>query len=397
MADLATQLRNYLDGTAPEVLLSDVHSLRTVRPVLQEAPTHRRRWLVLAAAASAALAAIVLAVLLWPGGGPQSTPVVDDGSTVPSTTVTVSTTAAGSGIVVDVLIDGSAPLLAVSAQEVWTSFFEGRSDPTHVWHFADGVWVSHSLPGGVRPQRLAVAPDGTVWAAAGGRVLSFDGVEWTRRSHRAADVAVGEAGVVWIGGQLGDHRLWLARLDGRSWTRVDPDPQVLSRSFGAASVAVTPDGEVWIGGWFEEQMCFFMPCPSGTELMRYDGATLEAVPIESPEGTRLPAIMALEAAPDGTVWARTDAGLFSYDGAEWALVDVECPSFDRLVMDLPDANDLAVGPDGTVWFNCARGLVSFDGTEWATWVEGQWVYAVDVAPDGTVWYSSETGLHTLTP
>jgi hypothetical protein len=326
----------------------------------------------------------------------EETTVATTGATT-TAAATTTTTMSGSGIVVPFAIFDRAPLLAVSAQEVWTFSSESFDDPTDVWHFADGVWVSYPLTrDSAWLQGLAVAPDGTVWAAAGERAFSFDGVEWTRRSHRAADVAVDEAGNVWIGGQLGDHQLWLARLDGQSWTRVDPNTQVPSGSSGATSLAVTPDGEVWIGGSFEEQLCFAMPCPTGTELMRYDGATLEAVPIQNPHSTRLPAIMALEAAPDGTVWAAADAGLFSYDGAEWAWVDVGCEGLSD-PWGMTDSDDLAVGPDGTVWFNCDRGLVSFDGTEWTTWVEGQWVYAVDVAPDGTVWYSGETGLHALTP
>jgi hypothetical protein len=78
MADLATQLRDYLDATAPEVSLSEVQSLQTVRPAPEAGAGRRyrrglliatetrvtgRRGLFIAAAAMAAV--LVVAIPLW--------------------------------------------------------------------------------------------------------------------------------------------------------------------------------------------------------------------------------------------------------------------------------------------------------------------------------------------
>ena len=125
--------------------------------------------------------------------------------------------------------------------------------------------------------------------------------------------------------------------------------------------------------------------------MRYDGATMEPVPVgDYPPGEFR--ISWIEAAPNGDLWIagvdprRDDAYLpllARFDGETWT-------TYDRV---------LRVGHgDGTGWagvFATDDGLGSFDGTDWTARIEGQPVWAVDVAPDGTVWYTDEQGVHTL--
>jgi len=145
-------------------------------------------------------------------------------------------------------------------------------------------------------------------------------------------------------------------------------------------LAVSPDGDVWIAGWYNFSV--------GTELMRYGGATMEAVPTWEIEGLR-PGIWDLEAAPNGDLWVLTfgDAELrvARYDGEAWAPYD----------WPYPDPVDLAVAPDGTVWVAADSGVFAFDGAQWTTRVEGHGHFAVDVAPDGTVWYTDAEGVHAL--
>ena len=172
--------------------------------------------------------------------------------------------------------------------------------------------------------------------------------------------------------------MWLARWDGESWVRVDPAPREQPWWNGVLPVAVSSDGAVWIVG-------------DAFDLMRYDGATLEPVPVGDYPLGKTP-VWAIEAAPNGDLWiagsdqTNDDAYLpllARFDGETWTTYDKGFYT-----------NDLAVGPDGVVWF-AVDGLVSFDGTDWTNHLQGQGVSAVDVAPDGTVWYIDDQGVHTL--
>ena len=123
--------------------------------------------------------------------------------------------------------------------------------------------------------------------------------------------------------------------------------------------------------------------------MRYDGATMEAVPTWEIEGLR-PASGISRPPPTATCGSSAcgdaeELRVARYDGEVWAPYD----------WPTPDPVDLAVAPDGTVWVATDSGVFSFDGAEWTTRVEGHGHFAVDVAPDGTVWYTDADGVHTL--
>jgi len=378
------------------------------------------------------LAAIVLAVLLWPGGGSDSTPFVDEGSTVPGTTVTVPTTTAAASAIVAAPIPvegaspspyGDGPLLALSAGDVWTlvNIPVGPDAFTvQIGHLEDGTWTLWRLTPSERevsgevfpslPRGLAVAPDGTVWAATDVGVFSFDGEEWIRRFDDPAwAVAIDDLGTVWISGglvgSLYEGEVALARWDGEWWERVVWPPEV---SGGRVVMAALPNGEVWATA------LGYSSCGTGP-LMRYDGAALAAVQV----GDRpfLPGggyVYEVEAAPNGDLWVggyirngdpRHQPNGFDpsieppvlarFDGEVWTVYDWPLPNPMDRCYDRP--LDMAVGPDGVVWLAYPDGLGSFNGTEGTPYIEGDWVYAVDVAPDGTVWYSDGDGVHRLTP
>ena len=414
MADLGTQLRDYLDATAPEVLLSEVRSLRAVRPLREEAPAHRRRWLIAAAAGVAVVAAVLLAVLLWPrSSGPA--PFIDQGS-IPETTVPAPTTPAVAGSTMAAsevrwdaplpICDPSLPfskLVALSADNAWVLCQDGR-----VFHLHDGA--TFRLPQPEPGRELAVAPDGTLWMTTGVGVFSFDGEAWSQRLDRETGaLTVDGDGSVWLGGIYWDYldpistRPWLARWDGRAFVRIDSDPEAGSQG-GATVMAATPDGSIWVAeiGWL------------WSHLYRWAAGASEAVQIgDYPTNPSSPmgpvGVYDLEVAPNGDLWVagfegddahpgedEGDVVLARYDGAEWTTYDWP---FIR-----PAASlwfDLAVGPDGTLWVSFPRGLGSYDGTTWslraATVTGGTTPGSVDVAPDGTVWYADEEGLHTLAP
>ncbi|MCU0280941.1 MAG: hypothetical protein MUE66_03740 [Acidimicrobiia bacterium] len=311
--------------------------------------------------------------------------------TIPPTTTTTTTTAIIPLTIVaapitpeDAYPCSPCPLAAVSDREVWASMISSHADL--IGHLKDGVWAIYrfeSLDGLFHPSALAVAPDGTVWAATTQGVFSFEGGVGTRRlDHPASGVAVAPDGTVWIGGLTDEGQLWLARWDGESWVRVDPAPRARMIWGGVVPMAVSSDGAVWIGGGH-------MVEPG---LMRYDGATMEPVPVGDYQPGEF-RIFRIEAAPNGDLWIGGDIPtddaslplLARFDGEEWTTYD---PPFSW------SGGDIAVGPDGVVWF-AADGLWSFDGTDWTVRIEGQPVWAVDVAPDGTVWYADEQGVHTL--
>jgi hypothetical protein len=304
------------------------------------------------------------------------------------------------------------PLVAVSAGEAWAGMTQpADSGPTLIGHLADGVWAFYRLgPLGdwrAKVLGIAVAPEGTVWAATNLGVFSFDGEEWTRRfDGPAGAVTVDEGGTVWIGGErAGDEEsapVWLARWGGESWERLDPSPSESPKLGSALPIAVLPDGEVGI------KAIPSLRSLGAVDLLRYDGATMEEVGIGYP-GPVSP--YAIEAAPNGDLWVggwlvvgiSWPSGWMDYDydpvvvarfdGEGWTFYDWPFP--DSTGEDEPLLTDLAVAPDGVVWVAGPGGLRSFDETEWTTRIEGQPVWSVDVAADGTVWYADEEGLHTL--
>lgn len=396
LADYGKHLRQAIADL--EVSIEPGHA---VRPVPKEEPV-RQRWLWPAAAAAVA-AVIVLAVVLWPGGGSESAPFVDDGSTVPGTTLTVPTTTAlpttttavlpgieGFAVSVDDAGLGTGGLVAVSAGKVWA--VGGVGQPGLIGRLEDGDWTHWRLvpsPSG-QVNGLAVAPDGTVWAAANSGVFSFDGAEWTRRfDDPAGAVGVDGGGTVWIGGPLQDNRLWLARWDGESWVRVDPNPEA-PPDRGATSMTVLADGDVWIvapmGGW------------GGDLVMRYDGTTTESVACWEYLDPCPGVFTEIAAAPNGDLLVGGFANdidrqyrVAQFDGDAWTI----WPAHDWPSAESFGASDMAVGPDGVLWFAFEGGLASADGTEWTTQIEGPGVSAVDVAPDGTVLYADSDGVHTF--
>ena len=346
-----------------------------------------------------------------PGRGDDPAPFVDGGSTVPETTVAVSTTGApaAEGIVATPApAEGTSlwfqgPVAAVSTGEAW-AFIPAEGYPAGlIGHLKDGAWTYWRLT--ADPASLgdiAVAADGTVWAATSSGVFSFDGTEWTRQFDPAGAVTVAQDGTLWIGGRLDrdwfSAPFWMARWDGESFTRMDPWP-LDPPAFGIPAMAATPDGEVWIASTGYVQ----------SDLMRLDGQIMEAVPIgeyqdDAPDSGIGPVgVFDIEVAPNGDVWVGgfvtadwDQVVLARYYGAEWTVYD--WPFADRSPAGEVLFFDLAVGPDGTLWLSFPGGLGSYDGTTWslraATMAEGG-IAIVDVAPDGTVWYTDQAGLHTF--
>ncbi len=383
-----------------------------MRPNHTAPPEARHRWRGPAIAAAAFAAALAIALpLLFLRGGDESFTVATEGTTTITTTATTAPAAMPGIVAASISLEDTSwpyrPLVALSAGEVWTVM---RTDTDAVadlvGHLKDGAWTFWRLTGTDGPfiKGLAVAPNGTVWAATLVGVFSFDGEEWTRRfDEDAGGVTVGGDGTVWIGGWGESSGVWLARWDGESWERVTSPVGPGGTEW--ADMAVLPGGDVWAttGSY----------CMT-SRLMHYDGATLAAVQVGGREFLRS-YVSAIEAAPNGDLWVAGFLGgepgfpvndvqtwtepvvLARFDGEAWTLYDWPLPNpiADCTVPLL----DMAVGPDGALWLAYPGGFGSFDGTQGTPYFAGDPAplpyLSVDVAPDGTVWYTDSEGVHTL--
>jgi hypothetical protein len=242
-----------------------------------------------------------------------------------------------------------------------------------------------------RVRSLAVASDGSLWAATSDGIVRWDPNTQTPTIYTtdhglppagAWFVEVGLDGTVWAGGDE-----WMARFDGTLTLFPVPNTSPFHQ------VAVGPDGAVLVA--FETG-----------ELGRFDGSdwqTLDAPSIAQPQGDRAQVAVA----PDGTVWVglsddnpdesadTVSRGVASFDGSAWTVYTTADGLPPRV------GNLIAVAPDGTVWAGSAGslgadgtsvsggGAASFDGTAWTgfTIADGLPSNDVDImiGADGSVW------------
>ena len=224
MADLGTQLRDYLDATTSEVRLSDVHSLRAVRtaPVPGAARLHRwvagaevprRRGLLIAAAALVTALLIGLPLLFLRG---------KDGSPVITTEQTAT-------VLTWIRIDDADVFGGPGEQGIYS--------------------VTAGGPGLVAAgdEDLGGESDAAVW-------VSVDGYVWTRIERGAAfggpgyqtitSVTAGGPGLVAVGGETSgddfDAAVWVS-ADGYAWTRIH-DEEVFGGPGNQFLASVTAGG-----------------------------------------------------------------------------------------------------------------------------------------------------------
>jgi ligand-binding sensor domain-containing protein len=299
-------------------------------------------------------------------------------------------------------------LLAVSGDEAWGLWVGAWGNGVNeIWHFRDGVASRESgtegVPSGVRD--LALAPDGTLWAATDHGVATRAGGTWTIVDEQpAVAVAIAPDGTVWVGGEGPKART--VRRAGAGWdVRGLPDaaigslttPGVASWTFGPA-MAVDRAGGPWASGgnqgWFDTP-----------GLLRFGGERWEEMRPVAEAGTTV--FGNVVAAPDGAVWVTIDTT--SANGTC-------CPPADPATQvarfkggwwhvfgtadGLPANNvglRLAISPDGTVWLSSAGGLFSFDGERWTAHFKGHDFGMVAAAPDGTLWASGDAGVVRIAP
>jgi hypothetical protein len=231
---------------------------------------------------------------------------------------------------------------------------------------------------------VALAPDGTLWTATAAGVVAWDIDTVSPTVYSEADglggrsvdhIAVAADGTVWAAGDG-----WLTRYDG-TWTSVDDDVlAAIDDPFG--DLAAGPDGAAWVA-------------VGGEALVRIDadGATTHHVPEQARFATPWARSIAVE--PAGTVWASTwGAGVLAFDG-EWRHYGTDDG--------LPSAfvGNIAVAPDGSVWVGGdgpygepggdveAGGILRYQDGTWTVFTTADGLLAdggdVAIDPTGGVW------------
>ena len=242
-----------------------------------------------------------------------------------------------------------------------------------------------------RVRSLAVANDGSLWAATSDGIVRWDLNTQTPTIYTTEHglppagawfVEAGLDGTVWAGGDE-----WMARFDGTLTTFPVPNTSPFQQ------VAVGSDGTAWVA--FETG-----------ELGRFDGSEwqmLDVPSIAQPQGDR----PQVAAAPDGNLWVGlsddnpddsaniVSPGVASFDGSAWTVYTTADGLPPRV------GNLIAVAPNGTVWAGSAGsigsdgtsvsggGAASFDGTAWTgfTIADGLPSNDVDIVigADESVW------------
>ncbi|MBN1267214.1 MAG: hypothetical protein JXA25_17110 [Anaerolineales bacterium] len=274
------------------------------------------------------------------------------------------------------------------------------------------------------------APDGSIWFGTDHGGARFANDTWSYFTHNLGlylyqdlyDIQFDTNGAAWSVCQ--DEKVyyyssgrwwWLNQTSGlpdiNALDQLEPDPGggmwFASRENGAMLIK----NSSWTlvntesGGLAADKITAILPLGDGTTLFShpYDGisrlnleeTTLQTYQVDS--GVPPYVISQILPHPDGTLWIRAGAELYTFDGNNWENYS------DRVIPELGSAlsyaNSIKIAPDGTLWvgsnidtrvFTTYIKIAAWNGQQWTSWTaedglpEGK-VAALDVAPDGTVW------------
>jgi hypothetical protein len=266
--------------------------------------------------------------------------------------------ASGAGGVVPMESFEYAGLLALSRDELLATGERG------VRRFTDGAWSVETIdpahPGSV--DDLALAPDGTVWAAgAHGVAYRRDGRWIVVDSTSASVLTIDRDGVVWAtSGAATGCDVWAVRSSGGTWSRTSlaPCPRWNGPSMGVLSMAVDGRGTLWVGtaGYVTNGLASY----ANGRWATYDSFA------GLPQTTN---VSVLGIAPNGDPWIAHEPGgserpwTAHFDGTAWTVIrgpegtaaadralGLSSPAWD-LALQLGDGFPpyRAVAPDGTVF------------------------------------------------
>jgi len=278
-------------------------------------------------------------------------------------------------------------LVAVSRSEAWLAAEDGP------WRLHDGRLTTAEIADWPRPLRvsnvargrdgvLAVATDRGVAVRRGGRWMVLE-------EGKATQVAFDEEGAVWTCIDPLDQAPIIAtyRFTEDGWRRGPawPGPSAVGGD-SCSALAIDQTGGVWagVGG-------------GGTTFVHLEDGTWETVhPLAKLEAV---GVLSIATASNGEVWAALQidssleptATVARYDGTVWTLFGP--------ADGIPGAwvNRVAVAPDGSVWATTDAGVAQFDGERWSPRFTGQWFDGLSIARDGTVWLTGASGVSRVTP
>jgi ligand-binding sensor domain-containing protein len=231
---------------------------------------------------------------------------------------------------------------------------------------------------------VSIAGDGSVWLGTRvGGLSYFDGSSWTTYAEEdglpsgamyVQAVVLDADGNPWIGTDAG-----VARYDGASWQALEgPAKKKVS------AMAMGADGALWVA-----------VCDTSIGgVYRFDGQDWTAYLYDETDGLEDCCVNDVAVGPNGNVWAATDNGLASFDGAAWTNHTAD----DGLVGNEVDA--VAIDQDGAVWAGTDEGASRFDGGSWKAYTEDDGlldadISAIEAAPDGSVWFATGSGVSCL--
>jgi hypothetical protein len=358
-----------------ERLWASLSSKRTGVPRQSRRPRYRRRAVLVGVTLAVVMA--VPAIALWLDGPP---PLDRDFETPEQPILTVYGSEQG-------IPDGCA----------WRIAFVPNGTPLvggycGVLELTDGRWVliADQEAVGLSLMDLAVDDDGDIWVGSPDQPLRrLIGDAVVEMEIRSPHVAIGHDGTIWAvdfpySGNATEGPPTLVSYSAGSWRHIGGASVDDGVSEGVRDIAVGSDGTVWV--------------LIGGELARVFGDRLEVADFDGPDSG---SPMFLATAPNGAIWIVMESNeavdrlgvsdvlayIVRYDGS----------SSTSLEIPFSEINDLAVHPDGTLWASSPHGVFSYNGEEWTRYAmaEGMPINEanfVEIAPDGSVYAGTELGL-----
>lgn len=218
---------------------------------------------------------------------------------------------------------------------------------------------------------LAIACDGAVWAGVGCQIQRLDGDAWEivfpcgeyLAPGNVLDIAFTPDGAAWIANGFG-----LASFDGSSWTTYD---RLIN------SLVVAPDGALWMNGWEGTQGSSYVARLDGEEWTTLKGADA------FPGGFLVGGVT-----PDGMLWGTVpERRLASFDGGSWGDEESWTLYSSATGVPLDEVSSMAVAPDGALWVGTRSGAARFDG-EWIAFAAADAIRSVAFGSHGEVWLNA---------
>lgn len=222
---------------------------------------------------------------------------------------------------------------------------------------------------------VAVAPDGSVWVGREDGIAHFDGASWesftTAEFLGTSAIAVATDGSVFAaigdGAPLGSH---VVRFDGASWTTVGWADAIAATAPSPARVsalAVAPDGA--------------LHAATSGGIARYRDGTWRLLTVR--DGPLWPSDVVAVAGDEA--WASGESGLWHLRDGRWTAVSLPGAGPDRFVVDLD------LGGDGILWVAAVHQVVAIAPDGPIEVPLPGWPLALAARADGSAWVVGQDG------